>query len=180
MLLNPQRLNRYVYALNNPYRYVDPEGDFAILGAALVAAALIATNPDIANAPRNSSSRTYASHGARGMAIDAAGAIVIGAAGKGISKIVRKDFFKGARYSSKVIHQMKQGDMHSFPESVKAFQHEGKVTKIIGNDGIVRKKLSIQGGYKGHDGNFEFIKEPNGKINHRFFRKKKIKMNYDG
>jgi RHS repeat-associated protein len=26
MLLNPQRLNRYVYALNNPYRYVDPEG----------------------------------------------------------------------------------------------------------------------------------------------------------
>ena len=29
MLLNPQRLNRYVYGLNNPYRYVDPEGDFA-------------------------------------------------------------------------------------------------------------------------------------------------------
>ncbi len=33
MLLNPQRLNRYVYALNNPYKYVDPEGDFAILAA---------------------------------------------------------------------------------------------------------------------------------------------------
>ena len=26
MLLNPQRLNRYVYGLNNPYKYVDPEG----------------------------------------------------------------------------------------------------------------------------------------------------------
>ncbi len=30
MLLNPQRLNRYVYGLNNPYKYVDPDGDFAI------------------------------------------------------------------------------------------------------------------------------------------------------
>jgi len=80
MLLNPQRLNRYVYALNNPYKYVDPEGNFAIIGALLVAGALIATNPDIANAPRSSSSRTYASHGARGMAADTAGAIALGAA----------------------------------------------------------------------------------------------------
>ncbi|MCM2356857.1 MAG: polymorphic toxin type 33 domain-containing protein [Geobacteraceae bacterium] len=26
MLLNPQRLNTYAYGLNNPYRYVDPDG----------------------------------------------------------------------------------------------------------------------------------------------------------
>jgi len=26
MLLNPQRLNRYAYGLNNPYRYVDRDG----------------------------------------------------------------------------------------------------------------------------------------------------------
>ncbi len=30
-LLNPQKLNRYAYALNNPYRYVDPDGRDAVL-----------------------------------------------------------------------------------------------------------------------------------------------------
>ena len=31
VLDNPQRLNRYAYGLNNPYRYVDPDGRDAIL-----------------------------------------------------------------------------------------------------------------------------------------------------
>ncbi len=30
MLLNPQRLNRYAYGLNNPYRYIDLDGNFPI------------------------------------------------------------------------------------------------------------------------------------------------------
>jgi len=36
MLLNPQRLNRYTYGLNNPYRYVDPDGEFAVTLTILV------------------------------------------------------------------------------------------------------------------------------------------------
>ncbi|MCI5141351.1 MAG: hypothetical protein D3909_06435 [Candidatus Electrothrix sp. ATG1] len=42
MLLNPQRLNRYVYGLNNPYTYVDPDGEFVITGSLAVAAAIYA------------------------------------------------------------------------------------------------------------------------------------------
>jgi len=38
MLVDPQRHNRYAYGLNNPYRYVDPDGEFAFAGIALFAA----------------------------------------------------------------------------------------------------------------------------------------------
>lgn len=30
LLLNPQRLNTYAYGLNNPYRFVDPDGNFPL------------------------------------------------------------------------------------------------------------------------------------------------------
>ena len=108
MLLNPQRLNRYVYALNNPYKYIDPEGNFAILGAALVGAAIAYfTHPDIANAPTSSSSPTYQSHGARNIALGVVG----GAGGRGVAgvlaarKVVRnndaislvEEFFEGKK-----------------------------------------------------------------------------------
>ncbi|PID44175.1 MAG: hypothetical protein CSB47_11590 [Proteobacteria bacterium] len=66
--------------------------------------------------------------------------------------------------------QMQQGDFHSFPESVKGFQDAGKVSKLKGGDGVVRDKLEIPGGYRGREGKFEFIKEPDGSINHRLFK----------
>ena len=80
------------------------------------------------------------------------------------------DFFEGTQYTTKVRKQMEQGDFHSFPESVKGFQDAGKVTPLKGGDGVTRQKLEIPGSYKNKDGNFEFIKEPDGSINHRFFR----------
>ncbi len=79
-------------------------------------------------------------------------------------------FFKNTRYTNKVLKQMKQKDYHSFPESVKAFESAGTVSRIKGGDGIIRTKLSIPGSYKGKEGVFEFIKEPNGDINHRLFK----------
>ncbi|WFS63381.1 hypothetical protein LF599_04235 [Pseudodesulfovibrio thermohalotolerans] len=64
---------------------------------------------------------------------------------------------------------MALGDYHSFPESVTAFGENGVVTQITGGDGIVRSKLQIAGEYMGKKGVFEFIKEPDGIINHRLF-----------
>jgi len=80
------------------------------------------------------------------------------------------DFFKGTKFTDKVKRQMQQDDFHSFPRSVEGFQDAGKVTKFKGGDGLTREKLEIPGGFKGKEGKFEFIKESNGTINHRFFR----------
>lgn len=83
---------------------------------------------------------------------------------------VAGDFFEGTKYTDKVLGQIKTGDLHSFPESVKAFQDAGQITKITGGDGVVRDMLKIPGEYRGKQGVFEFIKEPDGTINHRLFK----------
>lgn len=44
MLVNPQRLNRYAYALNNPYRYIDSNGEMAT-EAGFVFGTVIAPGP---------------------------------------------------------------------------------------------------------------------------------------
>jgi aspartyl/glutamyl-tRNA (fragment) len=85
-------------------------------------------------------------------------------------------------YSDRVkdqIEKNKKGEFHTFPEEVLAFGKYGKVTKIIGRDGIERTKVEIEGSYGKKDGVFEFIIENDGKtVNHRFFKPKpKTKTN---
>ena len=80
------------------------------------------------------------------------------------------DFFKGTRYSEKVLQQMYEDNFHGFPESVRTFQQDGYTTTIIGGDGVARTQLHIPGSYKGYNGEFLFLKEPNGIINHRIFQ----------
>lgn len=74
------------------------------------------------------------------------------------------------KYTEKVKEQMKLGDFHSFLKAVDAFGGDGKITQIVGRDGIVRTKVEISGGYKGREGVFEYIIEPDNTVNHRFFR----------
>ena len=82
-----------------------------------------------------------------------------------------KSFFEGTRYTPKVLKQMEggAGEFHSFPRSVEAFENAGSVRTITGGDKVVREVLEIPGSYGGRDGVFQFIKNPDGTINHRLF-----------
>ena len=87
------------------------------------------------------------------------------------SKKILVNPLENIEYTDKVKDQMKLGDYHSFPESVDAFGAYGKISKIKGEDGIIRTKVEIQGGYRNKEGVFEYIIEPDGKtVNHRLFR----------
>ncbi|TYU41715.1 hypothetical protein FZW78_12395 [Listeria monocytogenes] len=90
---------------------------------------------------------------------------------KGVSKVTSKNPLKDIKYTDKVKQQMKQGDYHSFPEGVDAFGETGKITQISGGDKVVRTKVEIQGTYRGKEGVFEYIIEPDGvTVNHRLFK----------
>jgi uncharacterized membrane protein (Fun14 family) len=81
-----------------------------------------------------------------------------------------EEFFKDTHYTDKVQQQMNGDDYHSFPEEVTNHADKGTVRTIKGGDGVEREMLEIPGEYKGKTGKFEFIKEPDGSINHRYFR----------
>ena len=103
----------------------------------------------------------------------------VGAASFASSRAASKggsSFFEGTQYSNKVLQQMKggPGEFHSFPDAVKAFEGSGTVRTVTGGDGIVRQMLEIPGSYQSaggtwYEGVFQFMKEPNGIINHRLF-----------
>jgi len=117
MLLNPQRQNRYVYGLNNPYRYADADGNFAILGTLLVTAAIFYfSHPDVANAPERSSSRTYKSHGARTIALGVASGVGI----QGVSSVLA-----GRKISEFVVRTTRSGD-----KAVRLTKKNGSVVDI--------------------------------------------------
>ena len=177
---NLHSFNRYAYGNNNPLKFVDPDGNsplsvFAVEVAKQTGAGyLLGVVAD--------SISQYAAFGQVdvSMAANSNAAIAGGAAGLlsgAVSGTVRawtiakasKDFFAGTKYTEKVVQQMSKDDFHAFPESVKAFQESGKVSKIKGGDGVVREKLEIPGEYRGREGVFRFIKEADGSINHRQF-----------
>ena len=62
-----------------------------------------------------------------------------------------------------------QTDFHGFPRIVDNYARFGRNEIITGRDGVIRKKIVLEGGYNSHEGHFEWIIEPNRSINHRLF-----------
>ena len=96
----------------------------------------------------------------------------------GVGKVSGKvnnstSFFEGSTYHSRVQSQFKNSknyDYHTFPEEVRAFESQGTIKNIIDSRGNSVNKLSIPGSYNNLNGEFEFIKNTNNEIYHRFFR----------
>ncbi|MBX3044831.1 MAG: hypothetical protein KF896_14055 [Ignavibacteriae bacterium] len=81
-------------------------------------------------------------------------------------------FFDDAIYSPKVLKQMNKADdmQHAFPNSVDGFATKfGNVSTKVGGDGKSYQWLKMSGSYGGKTGIFEYTKNANGLINHRFF-----------
>ena len=102
------------------------------------------------------------------------GAGLLKVAYTGISRLAAirgaKTYFNGARYSGKVLGQMKSGDFHGFPRSADGYATKfGKWSNKVGGDGRNYQWLKMKGSYRGQQGTFEYIKDADGVINHRYF-----------
>ena len=173
--------NFYQFAPNTQ-SWIDPSGNIAFIpiliamGVGALSGAATDAGMQVASNVINGKEWNDIDYGsvALGAGIGAITGPVLGKAAKlCVGKCQAKNFFKGTRYTEKVKKQASSGDYHSFPEAVDSFSRYGKVSKIKGGDGITRQKLEIPGGYKGKEGIFEYIKEPNGNINHRLFKPNK-------
>jgi hypothetical protein len=98
-----------------------------------------------------------------------------GGATGGSGAVKRPNPLSGTFYSEKVVRQMQPSprtgkpDYHGFPKAVDDFAGDGSRSTIRGVDGIERTKIELPGSVNGRDGVFEWIIEPDGKVNHRLF-----------
>ena len=97
------------------------------------------------------------------------GALVGGFAARGAAASRVANPLAGTRYTCKLRQQLRQSDYHSFPLEVDNFAGGGTSTTFTGGDGVIRTRGQLPGSYKGRDGRFEWIIEPDKTINHRLF-----------
>jgi hypothetical protein len=76
---------------------------------------------------------------------------------------------EGARYTQKVVDQMGQDIYHGFPSSIDRLPTASDATPITGADGVSRTLVRLPGTINGESGNYEWIIDQDGIVNHRFF-----------
>lgn len=169
--------NLYSYCDNNPVMRKDNGGEFwdTIFDAISPVTSIV----DVATNPTDPMAWA-------GLAADVACTLVPGLTGGGVIvkavskaddvvdvvKTAKKVTDKSIKYTDKVIKQMDNvKDLnHAFSPLVDTMVDMRKAKPLKGGDGIVRKVVELPGTINGKEGVFEYIFDPTGWCNHRFFK----------
>jgi len=76
---------------------------------------------------------------------------------------------EGTTYTPKVLTQMEQDLYHGFPSLIDSLPTSANASSLVGEDGIARTMVRLPGSINGVEGDFEWLIERDGMINHRFF-----------
>jgi RHS repeat-associated protein len=143
ILSDPQRLNRYAYGLNNPYRYVDPDGEFAFAAVALVAAGTWAMDAMMPKSTDVSNSKGFLDHSYKATMVAPIGAGLkvtqlalrlpsTVKSAKGVSGVLRNTKFNYRIDTNKVVPG--EGGFH-----IHLYRGKTEVAKISGKGGWVKR-----------------------------------------
>jgi hypothetical protein len=114
----------------------------------------------------------YAIYGGNGNVYEVSQKDIDLTTGNNLTSMSKTNPLENIEYNPKVVGQM--GDptdlYHAFPSTIDSFGSYGTVSKIVGQDGLVRTQVEINGSVNGVNGAYQYIIEPNGiNVNHRLF-----------
>ncbi len=127
LLANPQRLNRYTYGLNNPYRYIDPDGEVPIpiiLAIAAGAWGLDAVSPKSTDVPN---SKSFLDHADNATMVAGVGGI------RNVAQKAKTSIWSSSKFRSAVQNAFSHYKKHGqeFPNIQNAKQYVNAAKKFL-------------------------------------------------